>query len=190
MPPHLTRRKGIKYYPVWDDIRVPISSAKRLGLTDPDWVKFKDDGAGSVGVYALAFDNVRDEEVFFSVQMPHSYKEGSDIDPHVHWAPSSGAAGDVIWALEYVWADETTGVFGNTTIITITTATAEVSHKHQRAEFAYISGTGKKISSMLMCRLYRFATSASDDYAADVFLLEFDFHFRLDTAGSRREVVK
>ena len=23
----------------WDDIRVPLSSIKRLGFTDPDWVK-------------------------------------------------------------------------------------------------------------------------------------------------------
>ena len=34
---------------VFDDIRVPLSSIKRLGNSDPGWTKFKDDGAGSNG---------------------------------------------------------------------------------------------------------------------------------------------
>ena len=174
---------------VWDDLRVPLSSIKRLGFSDPDWVQFKDNGAASVGVYALAFSEVVDEEVFFSVQLPHAYKEGSAIKPHVHWAPSDGGAGGVTWGLEYTWAD-IEGTFGNSTIITADDLTDEVSHKHHTADFADISGTGKGISSMLMCRLFRDISDANDNYGSDAFLLEIDFHYEIDAMGSKEAVSK
>lgn len=173
---------------VWDDIRVPLSSIKRLGFTDPDWVKFADDGAGSTGVYALAFDDTADEEVFFSCQIPHSYKEETDIIPHVHWAPSDGDAGNVTWKLEYTWQN-IDGTFGNTSTVSVTDSTDSTSHKHLYAEMSAITGTSKIISSELMCRLYR-DVSDGDTYGSDAFLLEFDFHFEKDTVGSRLALTK
>jgi len=169
---------------VWEDLRVPISAIKRLGFSDPGWVQFKTDGAGSVGVYALAFDPSTDEEVYFSCQLPHSYKEGSDITPHVHWAPSDANAGGVTWGLEYTWAN-IDGTYGNTTIITADDSTDTTSHKHHMANFSAITGTGKTLSSMLVCRLFRDVSDANDTYASDAFLLEVDFHFEKDTVGSR-----
>jgi len=175
---------------VWEDLRVPISSIKRLGFSDPDWVKFADDAGGtSVGIYALAFDNTTDEEVFFTAQIPHAYKEGTDITPHVHWAPSDANAGGVTWGLEYVWANQD-GTYGDTVIITADDATDTTSHKHHRIDFAVISGAGKTISSVLMCRLFRDISDDNDTYAHDAFLLEFDFHFEKDTVGSRAILTK
>lgn len=176
---------------VWEDLRVPLSAIKRLGFTDPDWVKFKDDGGApaSTGVYALAFDSGSDEEVFFACQIPHAYKEGSDITPHVHWAPSDGNAGGVTWGLEYTWVN-IDGTFGNTTIITADDSTNSTSHEHLIAGFSAISGSGKTISSMLICRLFRDVSDANDTYGSDAFLLEIDFHFELDTVGSRQILSK
>jgi hypothetical protein len=174
---------------VWDDLRVPISSIKRLGFTDPAWVQFKDDGAGSTGVYALAFDSGTDEEVFFTAQIPHSYDEGTDIYPHVHWTPSDGNAGNVVWGLEYTWQN-INGTFGNTTIITVTDSTDATDRKHLYAAFAAINGAGMTISSILVCRLFRDANNAADTYGSDAFLLEVDFHYQIDTVGSRTETTK
>jgi hypothetical protein len=168
---------------VWDDLRVPVNSVRRLGFSDPDWVQFRDDGAASVGVYALAFDDGTDEEVFFTAQIPHAYREASSITPHVHWSPSDGNAGNVTWKLEYTWAN-IDGTFGNTSTVSVTDSTDSTSHKHLVANMTAISGAGKTISSMLQCRLYR-DVSDGDDYASDAFLHEIDFHFELDTIGSR-----
>lgn len=173
---------------VWEDIRVPVSSIKRLGFSDPDWVQFADDGAGSTGVYALAFDDTIDEEVYFACQIPHSYKEGTDIVPHIHWAPSDGNAGNVTWKLEYTWAN-IDGTYGNTATAVVTDSTDATSHKHLRADLTTIAGAGKTMSSILMCRLYRDVSDA-DTYGSDAFLLEFDFHIEMDTVGSRAILTK
>jgi hypothetical protein len=53
-------------------------------------------------------------------------------------------------------------------------------------DIADISGAGQKISSMLVCRLFRDATGSgeTDDYPETAGLLEFDFHYRADSVGS------
>lgn len=174
---------------VWDDLRVAVASAARLGLTDPDWVKVLDNGATSVGVYALGFADNRDEEVFFTVQIPHTYKQGTDIYPHVHWLPMSTGTGVVEWQLEYTWTN-INGTFGNTTEISCTDSGDGTAYKHQIASFSSISGTGKNISSMLLCRLHRDGGNGSDTYVGDAVLLEIDFHYQINTMGSRQELSK
>ncbi len=52
-------------------------------------------------------------------------------------------------------------------------------YMHQIAGFAEIPGTGKRASSVLMCRLARLASSASEDtFDAVAFGLSVDFHFQ------------
>lgn len=176
----------------WDDIRVPLSSIKRLGFTDPDWVQFQDDGSGSTGVYALAFDKDTDEEVFFDIQLPHNWKLGTDLHPHVHWAPSNTNTGDVTWKLEYTIA--TPGaVFGNTVFLSGTQAGSGSALNHQAIDLSDIDMSAYvnvlDISIMLICRLFRDVSDA-DDYNADAFLLEIDFHYQIDTLGSNAELSK
>lgn len=180
------------YGAAWDDLRVPLSSIKRLGFTDPDWVQFKDNGAASTGVYVLGFDGAgaQDEEVFFAAQIPHTWREGTAIEPHVHWCPSDGSSGNVRWGLEYT-VQSVNGTFGNTTIIYVNDAADETAYKHQIADLGSISMAGHTISAMLICRLFREATDAADTYNnQDALLLEFDFHFQVSTPGSRQETVK
>jgi hypothetical protein len=177
---------------MWDDLRVPMSATKLGGSKDPGFAVFKTNGSGSQGTFIFWFDAASEEELYFVAQLPHSYKEGSNITPHVHWVPKAdGKAGEkVSWGLEYSWQNMGS-TFGNTTIIyTNTHSPAEtlVAERHYRSDMAAITGTGKTISSMLVCRLFRNATGAggsTDDYTADAGLLEFDFHFQMDTRGSK-----
>jgi len=178
---------------VWDDLRFPALSLKLLGFSDPDPVQLADDGAGSTGVYSLGFSNTQDQEVFCAVQLPHEWKEGSDIYPHVHWAPNAATVGDegVTWALEYSWANigvvdgvGTPVAFGNTSTITIDDIDTFTAKEHRMINFAPVSATGKTFSSMLMCRLYRDVSDPSDDYGDDALLLEFDIHYEIDSLGS------
>jgi hypothetical protein len=164
----------------WDDLQVSASTTSRLGTTDPDWV------ALSAGVYALAFDGagIRNEEVMFQAQMPHTWREGSTIYPHVHWAPSTNDAGNVRWCLEIAIANKNE---------TLTAAAADcvdmtssgVAFRHQWDNLTPITMSGKTISAMLVGRLYRNGSSANDTYdGKDAFLLEVDFHYELDRPGS------
>lgn len=174
---------------VYDDLRVPLTAVQTGGLSDPDWIQIQDDGSGSTGVYTYHFDQNTEEEVFFIVQLPHSWKEGTNIIPHVHWCPTNTNTGSVVWALEYTWAD-VGDAFGNTSTLTVTDAADGTTNKHQIADLGNIDGTGKTLSSMLICRLYRDAGNGSDTYNADAAALEIDFHYEINTLGSREEYTK
>lgn len=175
---------------VWDDLRVPISSTKLGGSKDPTFSVAFTNGSGSQGVFAYFFDNSTEEELYFSVQLPHNWKEGTAIEPHVHWFPNAnGAAGKFVrWGLEYTW-QSIGSVFQNTTIIytnsTIPADASLVANKPYLSDFASISGTGQTFSSMLLCRIFRDA--GNDDYAGEAGMLEIDFHFQIDSLGTNNE---
>jgi hypothetical protein len=200
---HLNTEKttaGLVVLPRWDDLRVPITSTKLGGTKDPDFAVYKTNGAGSQGVFTYFFDKNTEEEVFFPVQLPHEYKLGTAIHPHIHWFPKvAGASGAVVnWGLEYFWKD-IGQVCGNTTIISgnshMPNDNILMADKHYITEFGDIaspSDAGKDVSSMLLCRVFRDASSVlkTDDYDDDAGVLEVDFHYQIDSAGSRLEYSK
>lgn len=169
----------------WEDIRVSVNAAKK-GASPPGDITL----IGNIVVYG--FDAANVEDVQFAMQMPHSYKLGSTIYPHVHWCPTDANAGNVSWGLEYTWID-INSTFGDTAIVSGASSTGSTDNKHILTSLTAISGAGiSTVSSMVLCRLFRDADSTynTDDYASDAALLEFDFHFEMDTIGSRKELSK
>ena len=172
---------------LWEDLRTSAFSTKLGGSKDPDWVKFKDDGSGSRGVYTFAFDKALVEEVYFAVQLPHGWNEGTNLMFHVHWAPSgTDTSGDVVWCLEYTWAS-INAVYSDTVVVGIADAPSGVAGTHQMTSAIVIPASGKTASSMIMCRLFRDAASAegfgTDGYDEDAFMLEADFHYQVIAIG-------
>jgi hypothetical protein len=168
----------------WDDMRIAGSSI-RSGVTAPTLGTFGP--SGSLRVWR--FESGKHQECEFEIQMPHNWKEGSRIYPHVHWTPVSATAGNVVWELEYSWANigGTFGAPGN--MANTAQAAGGTAWVHKLAPLLeggndYIDGTGKTISSMLVMRLHRNAGSGGDTLAADVALLEFDIHYEIDSFGS------
>jgi hypothetical protein len=172
---------------VFDDLRIPGLTVTLPAANAPDFGAFL--GAGGLQIYLFDGAGVQTESVHFTIQIPHSYKEGSDIVPHVHWSAVNGNAGNVVWQLEYTWQN-IDGTFPAVTTITVTDAASGTAWDHQKAFFSAITGTGKTISSMLVCRLFRDPTHASDTYGSDAAFLEIDFHFEKDTVGSRQITTK
>lgn len=182
---------------VWDDLRVE-PNIKGTGTNDPTFTKWFDNGAGSRGVFLYNFTDAStasEKEVFFQVQLPHSWK-GTTIYPHVHWIPLTNATGQrPVWGLEYNWAD-IGQVFGKTTIAYTTGLVPNdanlVKYKHYISPFAGITPTTNQdeISAILMCRLFRYSGNASDTYTNTCGLLYVDFHYEIDTLGSRTEFTK
>lgn len=179
----------------YDDLRVPALSVKVPASGNPGFAQFKDDGAGSQGVFLYWFDPDADEEIYFVGQFPHSMKLDSVIEPHVHWTPASNGTGTVCWGLEYTWIG-TTGVFPNTNILYSNTPIPNednlIGGRHYMTDFDGVTGTGMGISSMIVCRLFRDAEANGlpDSYDDDVGLLEIDFHYEIDTLGSDTEYEK
>jgi hypothetical protein len=174
---------------VWEDLRVSLETAKPGATKVPGFEKVRDDGAGSTGVYAYHFDDSTIEEVFFEVQLPHAYKQYSPISPHIHWLPKGTGTGVVRWGLEYSFTN-IGEVFPTTSIIYAENAGSGSAYMHQIGEFSTILCPDKKISSVMLCRLFRDASHGNDTYTGDAVGLTFDIHIQLDTNGSEVEYIK
>jgi hypothetical protein len=173
--------------PYWDDLRVAMTAAVGVGAQSPPFLQFQDDGFGSTGVFAYLFQPNVDRDLFFWAQMPHRWEEGVSIRPHIHWCTMGGAFGNVNWQFEYTVA-RITVPFPATTIDNLVGSASFVALEHQMNSFQPITMTNNLISTMLGCRISRLGST--DSYADPAALLEFDFHFTLDTPGSRQENIK
>lgn len=180
---------------VFDDLMVFPDATNKTGAKMPTWTYFKNNGSGSQGVYLWMFSSSAEQEVYFTIQIPHSYKAGSDIYPHVHWTTATGtpSGSDVVWSLEYT-VTSMGGTFSNTSIINATNIIAAITpsgtNQHLISAFPAISGTGLGVSTIIIGRLYRNVDHASDTFANSIGLLSFDIHYEKDTDGSRTQYNK
>jgi hypothetical protein len=174
---------------VWDDMRVVPGSFDRPGVSDPDIFTYDVNGGGT-NTYLYEFDN--NDVVSFTIQLPHTYKTGTDIYCHVHWTP--GAIGTAqsgnfaYWKLDYSWAN-INGNFGTMGTLDLKDACDGTNHKHQMSPDVVIDGhtSAKGISSMLICNLRRTDEATTPwNNAQGPLLLEIDFHYQIDTMGSRQ----
>lgn len=178
----------------WNDLVIPATAVRIGSGSSPTFE------AVIGGVQSFTFSSTANQEVFFTVQMPHNWKEGTPIYPHVHWSPQGSTSGDVEWRLEYTWVnyDQVSPIkFPATQTISATTAAVISSDndKHLIASFPSLqpltTGTPQdKISSIMICRFYRNALSSTDNYAGKVVLLSFDFHYETDSFGSNSAFTK
>lgn len=162
-----------------DDLRVTIdkgSNSAQLGsLTDiagPE-IWFFRNGAGV-------------EAMSFTLQLPHNWKAGTTIYPHLHWVPRSSASGNVQWNLDYSWADLNTITPATFPAITTSSNIATgpfVKNQHLLTDLTPgnvgISGAGKNYSSVLICRIWRDSGLPSDTYGSDAGGLSMDFHITI-----------
>lgn len=182
---------------VYDDLMVYPDATSRGGSNPPVWgsTAFKKNGS-SQGVFLWMFSASTEQELYFTVQLPHSYKVGSTLFPHVHWTTATGTptTTNVTWGLEYS-AIAIGGSFSTTSTLTSNTLISAVgtptgTGQHLITSLGTISGTNLGISAVLVCRIYRATGDSNDTFGNEVGFLGFDIHYEKDTEGSRSEFVK
>lgn len=174
--------------PYWDDLRVPATATNQGPANRPDFIQWGP-SSGIDELYAWHFAPNIQEDLYFEAQFPHSYKEGTTWQPHVHWSPIDTNGGDVVWRLTYRWAavnDVYTAIAG----ISVTASADGVTDKHQVIGLPDIPAPGAKISTMLTGRISRIGNDGADTYTSDAVLHEVDFHFQVNTPGSKQPFIK
>ena len=73
----------------WDDLRAPANAINPAGSPSAATVSTAD--------ASLQFAGNADNVVVVWFQLPHQWKEGSDLHPHIHWAKNTTDAGIVDW---------------------------------------------------------------------------------------------
>eukprot|EP00899_Mesostigma_viride_P005309 jgi/Mesvir1/1477/Mv14460-RA.1 len=185
-------------HPGWDDIKTPLTSVSVAGDNPPASVLITNlgGGANTVKLFANSFDtsNPQPKEMFINIQLPHAWKAGTELRPHVHFIKSGTGVGHVKFGLEYSWANVMEAFPTSSTVYMCTSAelTAADQYKHIIASRSTAGGTtkasivntSKRDSSMLMMRLFRNVNDAEDTLNEAVWALEFDIHILHDTFGS------
>ena len=172
----------------WDDLRFPSQ-----GINPPGGVSDADVEA-TTGL--LLFASNATELVAGVAQLPHAWREGSTIRPHVHWQKTTSAAGGVYWRLDYELVNngETAAMDYGTSLGTGSvvggTPDTDTANKVLISSFGGIDMKDYRISCLLLWKLYRVHDNASDTYGADARLIEFDIHYELDSFGSEKEFIK
>lgn len=163
--------------PVYEDIIIQGSNLRVSGTTPPTFDVFQD------SIYGVKFTNAQTDIVYGSFEIPHSYKEGTDLEVHLHWSPSSTNTGDCVWSLKYSIAGMG-GTFGGEATKTFTQAGSGVVNKHQYVSGnTVIAGAGVTIGSIIAFALSR---PTGDSFTGDAFLHSIGIHYQQDTLGSRQ----
>ncbi|MDJ0827547.1 MAG: hypothetical protein QNJ16_18810 [Rhodobacter sp.] len=167
----------------WEDLRYPTSGVAVSGISS------EPDRSSTTGL--LLFDPTDIESIGGVAQLPHAYRAGSPIRPHIHVRPTTDPAGaSSVWILQYKWYNVNDQI-----PLSYTSDTIVVDHvnfsgglaTHEAASFSEVDGAGKRDSSIFEWRLGRLPGNASDNYGSDVELFEFDIHVILDSEGSYEE---
>jgi len=172
----------------WDDLRSPATAINPPGVvSDPDFET-------TSGL--PLFDSSRTEILFILQQLPHSWKEGSAISPHIHWQKTTSDSGNVLWRMRYKHApvnDVMDADWSDPVDVLTTVAGTEdtdTAGKHLITSFGTIDMAGRKISHIILYELSRIGGGLADTYGADARLLEFDTHYQIDSFGSETVFVK
>ena len=166
---------------VWDDLRFPAVGIDPPGaVSDPS----RDTTDGRLVFSASAVNTIA-----IQAQLPHAWKEGSAIRPHLHWSAEDANAGNVVWEMKYKIASVGEAFPALWTTLTVTDA-ADGADIHQIVGFAEIAMTGKTLSAMMLILISRLGNAVADTYAGTAKLNEFDIHYEIDSLGSDDEFIK
>ena len=175
----------------WDDLRRE-ASASNIDSASTRYAFDYDEGV-------ITFDNdarIANERIIYTFQLPHAWKEGSDLEPHLHWwmdqanTPNwwmkwrkwnNGAVRPVSWT-EAIHASN---VF--------TYSSGEIC---QITRFPTIDLSDITISGFVQVTFGRDTGNVStlftgaDPVATGVDFIEFDMHAEYDSFGSNDEFIK
>lgn len=176
---------GVNY----EDTQVPPTT-QRTGTVAPTLTTgFR----GNASFQQVQFISSQADEVQFIIQMPHAWRTGSMVYPHVHFAPAVNIADgsyNVQFKLEYYWADINDQFAADAASYTMAKAFTVSSNNHIWKHFMAVGSAGLTvdagISSIIVCRLYRDNT-VDNNYGQPVAMLGFDIHYDVDSLGSDAE---
>ena len=169
---------------VYDDQQVVLGTVKLVGVSDPTWKDFK-------GGKVLAFNKSQDNIIYFTLQMSHKLKLGTNIEFHIHTAcPLSPAPGSDVarWVLTVSKIEIGSNFPAESTYSKNQTVTA--GDKHEYTEITNNISSSSEVSAIALCSLKREGTHENDTLDADIYLLALDAHIEIETVGSRQELVK
>lgn len=165
---------------VYNDIQYSISTGRGGSVNHPEWTTF----VGNLSEYTFAIGDYID---LGSQELPHSYKDGTDLEIHLHYATNGVNITDRVvgWEVEYSLANRNQAFPTPVVVSADSTITANTADRTQKyVSIGIISGASLAFGAQLKMRLRRIATTGTAP-TANPFALQIGVHYVTDTIGSR-----
>lgn len=168
----------------WDDLRFPAQGINPAGAETAPTVDTATYGG------TLLFPTNATAVVAGVAQMPHAWQRGTSVNPHIHWAKTTSASGGVVWQFRYAVASfgQAFGAYTEWEDAGETAPDNNTAHQHAIASWSEINLSTHKESCIILWQIRRKHDHASDTYAADARLFEFDIHYRIGKFGTLTEI--
>jgi len=164
----------------WVDLRFPLARDKQGATQKPDY--------DYTNMGLLFPKNDTAEIAYFIGQMPHYWKIGTDLYPHVHFTQYEDIAN--VYKIDYRWyvlGGDPTGGFTTLELSSFVYTYTSGSISQIASSATAIDGSGiTGVSSIIEVKLYRDDNLGS----GDLLTKEFDIHYEIDSLGSDTEFVK
>lgn len=163
----------------WTDLRVPLSQSKLGSNLKPDF--------DQTNVALLFPQNDTAEVIYFITQMPHEWKQQTDIGLHVHWLQEAATAVNWVADIKVIQPNEASpGSF-----TTYNSATGSFSYTsgtlHQITDLGDVDMSAVDgVSAIILGKLWRDDNLTTGDVKA----WAIDFHYQVDNPGSTQEYTK
>lgn len=178
--------------PVWEDLIVSTAAVRLGGASAATEVAYK-------GGLVAGFGTGSDQNMYFTFQLPHAYKIGTDVEFHIHWTIAASGAGAGVENVEWLFTSSACSPNLAATFESWPTATDHAAlvvdvqnitaDNHMATEIATLTGTNFLASEVIICSLQR-NVDTSDDYGDAAYVVQLDLHYQVDTMGSRTEWAK
>ena len=150
--------------------------------TLPGVVEIINSSGVGTGIYSRGF--AIGEQGSGSIEIPHDYKEGTNLVFHVHWVGQDAPTGtdNVKWQVTY--SITRSGVV--TPAVTTDSAETAIDTQYNWyfTDVETITGTNLKIGDQVNFTISRIA-AVGDAYAGEAVVATIGFHYQCDTLGSR-----
>lgn len=141
---------------------------------------------GTVGggtIRYLLFDGLSTaEEVSGAVELQHDIRM-SIIKPHIHWFPTTAAAGSVKWNLTYTINNAGQDEPAETTISVVAATPGAV--RSVVSAFPDVDVSAHNHGAQFSFRLWRNPSDAADTYSSDAATKTFGLHVEIQSLGTR-----
>jgi hypothetical protein len=169
----------------WTDLRFPVQGINPIGAASDPTMVTSLSGLTST----LSFSGANQNIIAGVAQMPHEWKRGSAIKPHIHWTKPTGSADAVGWEFYYRMVGnpgDTVGAWSAAQAGTLVAGDQTVSNEHLITAFPDIDMTGFIESAIILWRLDRRGDTDADANAVNLY--ELDFHYQSNKAGTETPI--